>query len=146
MAKRIQINVLEPKAFEGMFALEKYLEASSLQASHKHLVKIRASQINGCAFCINMHSVAAIQQGANPYQLLQLDAWPESPAFTSEERLILQLTEDITRTCDLSEKTYQAALSAFGETYLAQLIMVATNINAWNRIAKSTRMPFELGK
>ncbi len=143
MEKRIQIQALEPEAFKAMYALENYLKKSELNQTHLELIKTRASQINHCAFCINMHTKSALKNGETPQRLLLLDAWRETDLFTEQEQLLLEITEQITliHQSGLSSDLYKKALEEFGENYLAQIIMAVTTINAWNRIAVSTHLP-----
>nr|WKN38283.1 carboxymuconolactone decarboxylase family protein [Tunicatimonas sp. TK19036] len=143
MEKRIQIDAIEPAAFKAMYALEGYLQTSQLSRTHKELIKIRASQLNGCAFCIDMHTKDALKYGETPQRIFLLDAWRETDLFTDEERVLLQVTEEVTliHQGGLSADTYQKALNAFGENYLSQIIMAITTINMWNRIAISTHKP-----
>jgi AhpD family alkylhydroperoxidase len=124
-----------------MMALEKYLHSSSLEPLHKELIKIRASQINGCAFCINMHTKDARKLGETEQRIYLLNAWREVDGLYDEkERAILALTEEVTLIRKgVSEETYQKAASLFDEHYLAQIIIAITTINAWNRISISTR-------
>lgn len=129
-----------PKAYEIMLGLEGYLQSAELTKTHLELIKIRASQINGCAFCINMHTVDAIKYGETPQRLFLLNAWRETELFTPEERAILAMTEEVTRIDrnGLSDATYAQATGLFSEQYIAQIIMAIVTINAWNRIAIST--------
>lgn len=145
MEQRIQIEQVRPEAYKAMYALETYLGKSELLTTHKELIKIRASQINGCAFCINMHLKEAIKNGERPERIFLLDAWKETHLFTDEEQVILAITEEITfiHINGLSENTYKKALTFFSETYLAQLIMAVTIINAWNRMAISVNKPLQ---
>lgn len=145
MDKRIQIDELEPAAYKAMYALEKYLEESDLSKIHKELIKIRASQINGCAFCINLHTADAIKYGETKERIFLLSAWKETEIFTEEEKLILQMTEEITliQQQGLTPKTYIKATELFTENYVAQLIVAVTIINAWNRLAISTHKPIK---
>ena len=142
MEKRVNINETEPQAFKAMYALEGYLATAQLSKTHKELIKIRASQINGCAFCIDMHSKDARKYGETEQRIYLLNAWRETTLFTAEERVILALTEEITLISKggLSEETYEKAISLFDENYVAQLIMATATINAWNRIAIATHM------
>ncbi|MEJ4089704.1 carboxymuconolactone decarboxylase family protein [Galbibacter orientalis] len=144
MEKRIQIDVLEPEAYKAMYALEKYLAASKLSNTHKELVKIRASQINGCAFCIDMHTKDALKNGETQQRIFLISAWRETDLFSEEEKVVLQLAEEVTliHKQGLTSETYNKALDFFDENYLAQIIMAITTINAWNRIAVSTHKPF----
>lgn len=96
MEQRIQIDKTEPKAYEAMFGLEKYLSQSTLEKRLVHLLKIRASQINGCAFCINMHTQEALADGEDPKRIFLLDAWAETEMFTEKERAALRMTEEVT--------------------------------------------------
>src|SRR5690606_8133698 len=145
MEQRIQINQLEPEAQKAMYGLENYLAKSELSATHIGLIKMRASQINGCAFCINMHTKEAIKNNETPKRIFLLDTWKESNLFSEEEMVVLSVTEEITliHKNGLSKTTYNKALGIFSENYLAQIIMAATIINAWNRIAISTHKPLQ---
>lgn len=143
MESRIQIDAVAPAAFRAMYGLEKYLQECTWTGTHMHLVKIRASQLNGCAFCIDMHTKEALKAGESMERIFLLDAWRETDVFTEEEKVILQLTGEVTliHQQGLTTETYQRALQMFGGEYLAQLIMAATTINAWNRISISTNKP-----
>ncbi|MEC3880779.1 carboxymuconolactone decarboxylase family protein [Parapedobacter sp. 10938] len=143
MERRINIEQTEPKGYQAVFALEKYLAQSQLTPTHKELLKIRASQINGCAFCIDMHTKDALKNGETAQRIFLLNAWRETDLFTEEERILLQVTEEVTLISQqgLTTATYQAALKAFGENYLSQIIMAVATINVWNRIAISTLTP-----
>ncbi len=143
MESRIQIDAMAPSAFKAMYGLEKYIQDCSWTGTHKHLVKIRASQLNGCAFCIAMHTREGLKAGESMERIFLLDAWRETAIFSEEEKVILQLTEEITliHQKGLRSETYDRALRMFGGEYLVQLIMVATTINAWNRISISTNKP-----
>lgn len=142
MSERINIQKLEPKAYQAMFGLENYIQNSGLSKTHIELIKIRASQINGCAFCINMHTADALKQGETAQRIFLLNAWRETTLFTEEEQIILAMTEDITLIAQggLSEEVYQKAKTQFDENTIAKIIMAIVTINAWNRIAISTHM------
>ena len=141
MNQRIVIKEVEPKAYEAMFAFEKYLSRTKLTAIEKHLIKIRASQINGCAYCINIHTKEARESGETEQRIYALSAWQDTPFFTEKERAILALTEEVTLIQQkVSEKTYQQAARLLDEISLAQVIMAIIGINAWNRIAISTHL------
>ncbi|MGF7232976.1 carboxymuconolactone decarboxylase family protein [Arachidicoccus sp.] len=146
MAKRLNIKQLEPQAYQGMFALEGYLATIKLSKIQKELLKIRASQINGCAYCLNMHTTDALKYGETNQRIFLLNAWRETDLFTEEEKVILAMTEEITliHQGGLSEQTYQKATQFFDKNQIAQIIMAIVAINAWNRIAISTEM--ELGE
>jgi AhpD family alkylhydroperoxidase len=140
MDKRINIEEIEPNGYKAMFALENFLATSKLTKTHKELVKIRASQINGCAFCINMHTKDARKNGETEQRIYLLNAWRETQLFTAEERVVLAMTEEVTLIANggLSDDTYQKAKAIFDDQYIAQVIMMIVTINAWNRIAVST--------
>ena len=146
MGQRINIHEIQPQAFKGMFALEEYLTSSKLNKQQISLIKMRASQINGCAYCLNMHFKEAIKAGESQQRLHLLNAWKESALFTEAEMALLQLTEEITMIKNgLSDKSYQNALLHFDDETIAAIIMTITVINSWNRIAISTNMPFDKG-
>lgn len=142
MENRIDIQKLEPNAYKAMFALEDFLQNSQLSKTHLELIKIRASQINGCAFCINMHTSDALKQGETSQRIFLLSAWRETELFTEEERNILAITEEVTliNQNGLSNQTYEQATKLFDENYIAQIIMAVVTINSWNRIAISTNI------
>lgn len=141
MTTRLNMAELQPAAYKAMYGLETYLRTSSVTATHKDLIKIRASQINGCAFCLDMHTREALQHGETLRRIMLLDAWADSDLFTTEEGLILQFAEAITLVHQggIPDALYQQAEQTFGAEYLAQVIMTVVTINAWNRIAISTR-------
>ena len=140
METRIDIQKIEPKAYQAMFSLESYLQRSELTQAHKGLIKIRASQINGCAFCINMHTADALKSGESARRIFLLDAWKETGLFSEEERVILAMTEEITFIHEngLSDETYKKAEKLFTPNYLAQIITAIVAINSWNRISIAT--------
>lgn len=141
MKTRFLMNETEPGAYAAMLAMEKYLSTTGITPLHQELIRIRASQINGCSFCVDKHSKDAIKQGETTQRLLLLSVWRESPQFTAEERIILAMTEEITLISQqgLTDETYEKAVAAFGLNGTAQLIMAVNIINAWNRIGVSTR-------
>src|SRR5919107_281778 len=96
MEKRVNIAETEPQAYKGMYDLENYLQKTQLAKTHKELLKIRASQINGCAFCIDMHTKDALKNGETQQRIFLLNAWKETNLFTEEEKVILAMTEEIT--------------------------------------------------
>ena len=141
MNNRVVIKELEPKAYEAMFGLEKYLSKTNLDASLKELIKIRVSQINGCAYCIDLHTREARSMGETEQRIYALSAWWETSWFTQKERVVLALAEEITFiNKGVSDKTYSAAAELFDDHTLAQAIMAIVTINAWNRIAIATHM------
>lgn len=147
MKDRIDIQKTNPKAYQAMFALEGFLNESSLSKSHKELIKIRASQINGCAFCLDMHTKDARKNGETEQRIYTLSAWRETSFFTEEEMAILALTEEVTLIpSGVSEQTYRRAAELFTDLQLSEIIMAVVTINAWNRIAISTHKQPELDR
>lgn len=141
MEKRINILETEPAAAKAMYGLEAYIQQSELQKTHKELIKLRASQINGCAFCIDMHTKDALKNGETIQRIVLLNAWREvNDLYTKEERVILALTEAVTliHQGGIPAELYREASEMFEEQYLAQLIMAIATINSWNRIAISS--------
>ena len=139
MKTRIHIDKVEPAGYKAILGLEKFIEGTSLTTTHKDLIKIRASQINGCAFCINMHTKEARKAGETEQRIYALNAWRDTPFFTEEERAILALTEEVTLISNhVADETYEQAAKLLDETYLAQVIMAIITINAWNRFAITT--------
>ncbi|MCY1234176.1 Carboxymuconolactone decarboxylase family protein [compost metagenome] len=144
METRVNILKTTPEAYKAMMALEKLIASTSLTPTHKELIKIRASQINGCAYCINMHTRDARKLGETEQRIYLLNAWRETKLYTEEEQAILALTEEVTLIQNhVSKETYDNARRLFDEEYLAAIIMMITTINAWNRIAISTEMPLD---
>ena len=142
---RISIKDLEPNAYKAMLNLEQYIRNTKIAPLLLELIKIRASQINGCAYCIDMHTQEALKLGETSRRIFALSAWKESPLFTAEERAVLQLTEEVTLISKdaVSDETYDSVLKIHGENGLAQIIMQVIIINSWNRIAVSTRQILE---
>lgn len=139
MTTRINMQQTEPEAYKAMLGLEKFLAESRLTPVHKELIKIRASQMNGCAYCINMHTADARKMGETEQRIYLLNAWRETSLFSEEEKAILALTEEVTLIQNhVADPTYQAAAKLFDEQYLAQIILMITTINMWNRIAIAT--------
>ncbi len=145
MTKRISITDMEPEAYKAMIGMEQYIRSTALAPLLRELIKIRASQINGCAYCIDMHTQEALKIGETPRRIFALSAWRESPLFTEEEKAVLKLTEEVTEMPrdGVSDETYDAVLKFYGENGLAQIIMQVIIINSWNRIAVSTHQIFE---
>lgn len=144
MSARFNWTTVHPAAYKAGIGMEESLQNSFLTPIQKELIKIRASQINSCAFCLNMHTKDALKYGETPQRIFLLNAWREAKElFTEEEQIILQITEEVTMISQkgLSEETYQKAKEIFNENELADIIMAAVVINMWNRIAISTHMP-----
>lgn len=147
MEKRINISKTDAQAYKAMLGLEGYLANSEISKTIKELIKIRASQINGCAYCLDMHTKDAMKYGETAERIFLISAWHEAEKFfTEEERIALKMTEEITliNQNGLNEHTYQKAKSLFTEKQIAEIIMAIVTINSWNRIAVSTRL--EIGE
>lgn len=141
METRIRIDKVEPAGYKAVLGLEKFIESTPLTRIHKDLIKIRASQINGCAFCIDMHTKEARKAGETEQRIYALNAWRDAPFYTEDERAILALTEEVTLINNhVADQTYQQAASILDETYLAQVIMAIITINVWNRIGIATQL------
>ncbi len=142
MKQRISIRQLEPKAYEVLHAMEKYLSTTELSPQLRELIKIRASQINKCAFCLEMHTKDARKAGETEQRIYALSAWEESPLFTDKERAVLALTEEVTKISEHGVKdiTFQNVQTYFTNNQIAQIIIAINQINFWNRIAVSTKM------
>ncbi|ADV88693.1 carboxymuconolactone decarboxylase family protein [Vibrio vulnificus] len=145
MAKRINLAQVQPQALTAMLGIENYLADTTLSTELKELIKIRASMINGCAYCIQMHTTEALKNGIAQQKLFALSAWKESPLFDEAERAVLHLTDDMTKIADagVSDSVYQICLELLGEERLAQAMMQIIMINAWNRFALATAMMHE---
>ena len=141
MKTRMKMIEVVPDAYKAMYGLEKYIYGTELSKVHKHLIKIRASQINGCAFCINMHTEDARKDGETEKRIYALNAWWDTNYFTTEEKAILALTEEVTRiTGRVSDEVYFGAVDLLGEKYTADAIMAIVAINAWNRMSITTHL------
>ena len=143
MTDRIQIDAVLPDGYRTLFALEKYVRQSDLSTTELHLIKLRASQLNGCAFCIDMHTGESLATGESQQRIMLLSAWRETTLYTDRERALLALTEEVTLIAadGLTATTYQDALAELGDTVLAQAILAIIAINSWNRVAVATHKP-----
>lgn len=142
MKTRFNIEEIEPNGYSAMLNLEGFVRKTALPMRYKELIKIRASQINSCAYCIEMHTADARKHGETESRIYALSAWHESPLFTAEERALLALTEEVTLISNkgLTDETYNELQKYFDEQTIAQAIMQVVTINSWNRIAVATRM------
>ena len=141
MKTRIKIDKVEPAGYKAILGLEKFIESTPLTRIHKDLIKIRSSQINGCAFCIDMHTKDARKAGETEQRIYALNAWRDTPFFSEEEQAILALTEEVTLISNhVKDETYEEAAKVLEQTYLAQVILAIITINAWNRIGIATNL------
>jgi AhpD family alkylhydroperoxidase len=130
-----------PGAYHALLGLEKYLRESGLEESLLHLIKLRASQINGCAYCIDMHWKDAKAVGEPDQKLYELNAWEECPFYTDRERAALAWTEAVTQVAEswVPDELYERVRQHFSEKEIADLTLAIATINAWNRLAISAR-------
>ena len=137
MTPRLNPQQVAPEALQPMLALEASIRQSGLEHSLVHLVKMRASQINGCAFCLHMHSRDARAAGESEERLYLLDAWRESPLYTERERAALAWTEALTLIAETHapDDDYKGLEPYFTDEEKVKLTLLITTINAWNRIA-----------
>jgi AhpD family alkylhydroperoxidase len=141
MEARLEYRKFNPEPLQAMLALEKYIASCGLDHKFIHLLKLRASQINGCAFCIDMHSLDARAAGETEQRLYALNAWRETPFFTDRERAGLAWIEAVTLVAQthVPDEVYEEALGHFSEKEIVDLTYLAMTINAWNRLAVATR-------
>ena len=136
MKARIEFRQANPKVMQLLLAIEAYLHDSKLESRLLHLIKTRASQINGCAQCLDMHTKDARAEGESEQRLYTLDAWRETPFFDERERAALEWTEAVTLVTDghVPDEVYERVKPHFTEEELVDLTLAITNINAWNRL------------
>lgn len=141
MEPRLDYGATAPGALSAMSGLERYVRGSGLERNLLELVKVRASQINGCAYCLDMHWKDARAAGETEQRLYSLSAWRETPFYTDRERAALQWAEVLTRLseADVSDHVYEEARQQFSEEELVNLTMAVVVINGWNRLAVSFR-------
>jgi AhpD family alkylhydroperoxidase len=139
--RRMDLKTLAPGVYKAMLALDA-AAGEGLEAPLKELVRIRASQLNGCVYCIDMHTTDARSGGDTEQRLYGLAAWQEAPYYTERERAAIALTDAVTLISQthVPDDVYALAAANFAEPELAQLIGLILTINAWNRIAVTTRL------
>jgi AhpD family alkylhydroperoxidase len=138
---RIEFGKASPETYAAMLALSKYTNECGLEASLLELVKTRASQINGCAYCLQMHTRDARKAGETEERLHMLPAWRETPIYTPRERAALAWTEALTLLTEghARDEDYEMVRAQFGEAEIAKLTLAIAVINSWNRIAVGLR-------
>lgn len=143
---RLDLATVAPDAYTSVRAFDQTVLTASLKAGIEpailHLVKLRVSQLNGCAFCLDMHSREARQQGESEQRIYVLQGWRAAPFFTERERAALALAEAVTflHEAHVPDEVYHMARAVFSEQEVAHLILTATVINAWNRLSIATRL------
>ena len=142
MKPRIDYRKSAPReALQALYGLEQYVRKSGLEARLLELVRMRASQINGCAFCIDMHSKDARAEGESEQRLYGLSAWRETPFYTDRERAALEWTESVTLVSrdQVPDEVYERVRQHFSEGELIDLTLAVAMINTWNRVAIAFR-------
>jgi AhpD family alkylhydroperoxidase len=141
MTQRMKVETAAPGVLQAMLALEKYLHDCGLESSLLGLVRMRASQINGCAYCLDMHSKDARAAGETEQRLYLLSAWQEAPCYSERERAALTWTEALTKITEghVSDEVYTVVREQFKEKELADLSLAIVAINGWNRMSISFR-------
>jgi AhpD family alkylhydroperoxidase len=143
MDTRFKMVKVQPGAYKAMNALEQFINNSSLSSLQREMINIKASQINGCAYCVNIHTRDARKLGETEQRIYLISVWREAPnLFTEEEQLLLEITEEITliHQHGLSDALYEKAVALWGEERTAVVIMAIITINAWNRIGVGLKM------
>jgi AhpD family alkylhydroperoxidase len=140
---RMNVAAAAPEVYRHLMLLEE-LVAAKIEPRLLHLLKLRASQINGCAYCIGMHTDEALRDGEPPERLTLLDAWPESSLYNEKERAALQWIEEVTLISEsgASDEAFDQLRTQFNEEEIVWLTAAGTLINAWNRIAISSRIEY----
>jgi len=137
--QRVNIQQCQPEAYDAMFGLEKYMGNSTLDADLQEIIRLRASVLNGCQFCTDMHSKAAKKLGVSDEKIDALADWQQSSLFSDKEQAALAMTDSVTHISakGLPEHIYQKVAKYFREEEIAQLIMLMAVVNAWNRMGIS---------
>ena len=141
MQPRLDFKITHPVAYRAMLEMENVIKNSTINKVQLELLKIRASHLNGCAFCIDMHAKEALRLGVSEQKIYLLTAWKEAGnIYSEEEQLVLQMTEEITMIHQkgLSDDVYEKAVASFGEVKTTELMLAIVTINAWNRLMMAT--------
>jgi AhpD family alkylhydroperoxidase len=141
MEPRIDLTKYAQDAQKSLYALEKYLATCGLDHKLMHLLKMRASQINGCAYCLDMHSKDARALGETEQRLYELNAWRETPFYSEQERAALEWVEAVTLVSEthVPDEAFEQLKKCFSDKEIVDLTLLAGLINLWNRLAISTR-------
>jgi len=136
---RVNIQQCQPEAYNAMFGLEKYLASSTIDADLQEIIRVRASVLNGCFVCLGMHSSGAKKLGVSEEKVAAVADWQQSKLFSVKEQAALAMTDSVTHISvnGLPEHVYQNAAELFNKDEMAQLIMLISVINAWNRMGVS---------
>src|SRR5262250_2670692 len=141
MQPRLEYRKFAPDVLNAMLGLEKYISECGLDAKLLYLIKMRASQINGCAYCLDMHSIDARAAGETEQRLYTLPAWEETPFFSDRERAALAWTEAVTNVSQthVPDEAFEEVKKQFNQKEIVDLTLALAMINLWNRIAISLR-------
>lgn len=142
MSSRMNIAALAPDLYQAVRALDGAVMKSGLSKRDLHLIKLRASQLNGCAYCVDMHVKEALADGMEAQMLHLVCTWRESPFFDAHDRALLEWTEAVTLAAGtgIPDAAFEAAKAEFSEADIARLVIAIGTINVWNRIAVASRM------
>jgi AhpD family alkylhydroperoxidase len=142
MGLRMNYGTANPKAYQMMLSLETYVRKSGLDHNLYELIKLRASQLNGCSFCIDMHAKQMLQAGEELDRILMLSVWREVPIYSDKERAVLELTECVTLLAEkgVPQHVYEEVRKYVDEAEFVNLIMAINVINCWNRLGVATGM------
>ncbi|WP_432987373.1 carboxymuconolactone decarboxylase family protein [Dactylosporangium sp. CA-233914] len=137
---RMSVNQVSPEAYRAVSGMEKYIR-KHVDSHLLHLVKLRASLLNGCSFCLDMHSREGLADGMDTRQLFAVGAWREGPFFDERERAALALTDAVTKLGEdgVPDEVWDAAVKHFGDEGVVNLLMAIATINVWNRLSIATR-------
>lgn len=143
MKERMSVSELQPELYQAIVQLERALHASGIDLQLLHLIKLRASQINHCAYCVNMHTEESISGGMDPRKIYLLTVWREASVYDERERAALEWTETVTLVADtgVPDEAFDAVRAEFSDGEVAQLTVAIAAINVWNRLAVSSRTP-----
>lgn len=147
MTRRLDAMKAAPQAYPAVRGLENYVRQCGLDAKLLHLLKIRASQINGCAFCIDMHVKEALADGEDPQRIYLISAWRESPLYDARERALLAWTEAVTKIAETGapDAEFDALREHFSDAEVVNFTVAIATINVWNRLAVSFRTEHPIG-
>ena len=143
MSERFNIGSLLPDSYKALIKLDSFTRSSAIPPLQREIIKIRASQINGCAYCVDLHTKEARKLGETEQRIFLINVWREAPnIFDDEEQLLLELTEEITliHKHGLSNLLYEKAINQWGEKRTAEVMMAIININSYNRIGVGTNL------
>ena len=143
MSERFNIGSLLPDSYKALIKLDSFTRSSAIPPLQREIIKIHASQINGCAYCVDLHAKEAMKLGETEQRIFLISVWREAPnIFNDQEKLLLEMTEEITliHKHGLSDRLYEKAISLWGEKRTAQVMMAIININSYNRIGVGTNL------